>query len=99
MNLDEAFIEVWRQAMVENARTVHLDGESYAVKRTSRNRLRQIDFEFDGRKLRGLEQNPDTSSRWAQMAREGEKVMQFLSDGRYVAVVADGKVFTYSRAS
>jgi hypothetical protein len=29
------------------------------------------------------------------MAREGKKVMQFLDAGRYVAVVADGKMRTY----
>jgi len=30
------------------------------------------------------------------MARGGKKVMQFLKDGRYVAVVADGKVHLYA---
>jgi hypothetical protein len=30
-----------------------------------------------------------TKSRWAQMARLGKKVMQFLSEGRYVANVVD----------
>ena len=29
------------------------------------------------------------------MAREGAKVMQFLSGGRYVAVVSDGKIKHY----
>jgi hypothetical protein len=29
------------------------------------------------------------------MARSGKKVMQFLSDGRYVANVVDGKVNLY----
>jgi hypothetical protein len=43
----------------------------------------------------GLEQNPDTKSHWAQMARAGKKVMQFLSEGRYVANVVDGKVTLY----
>jgi hypothetical protein len=51
--------------------------------------------QFDGQVLRGLEQNPDTKSRWAKMAREGKKVMQFLDAGRYVAVVVDGKMKTY----
>jgi hypothetical protein len=32
------------------------------------------------------------------MARSGKKVMQFLEDGRYVAVVADGKVTMYGAA-
>jgi hypothetical protein len=51
-----------------------------------------VDFVFDGNKIRGLEQNPDTKSRWAEMARSGKKVVQFLSKGRYVANVVDGKV-------
>jgi hypothetical protein len=45
--------------------------------------------------IRGLEQNPDTKSRWAQLARARKKMMQFLSGGRYVAVVVDGKVTFY----
>jgi hypothetical protein len=53
--------------------------------------LREVDFVFDANKIRGLEQNPETKSRWAQMARSGARVMQFLSDGRYVANVVDGK--------
>jgi hypothetical protein len=31
------------------------------------------------------------------MARAGKKVMQFLSEGRYVANVVDGKVNLYGR--
>ncbi len=95
MTRDEALITVWRQALVGDAKTIDLDGRSYPVKRTSRHRLRQIDFIFDGEELRGLEQNPDTASRWARMAREGKKVMQFLAKGRYIAVVADGVVIKY----
>ena len=56
-----------------------------------------MDFVFDGNNIRGLEQNPDTKSRWAQMAHSGMKVMQFLSGGRYVANVVDGKVTLYGR--
>ena len=61
--------------------------------------MRQVDFEFDGNEIRGLEQNPDTKSSWAQMARSDKKVMQFLSEGRYVANVVDGKVNLYGRSS
>ena len=52
---------------------------------------------FDGNEIRGFEQNPNTDSRWAQLARSGKKVMQFLSESRYVANVADGKVTMYGR--
>jgi hypothetical protein len=31
------------------------------------------------------------------MARAGKKVMQFIHDGRYVAVVADGKITMYGK--
>ena len=51
---------------------------------------------FEWNEIRGLEQNPQTKSRWAQMARSGKKVMQFLSEGRSVANVVDGKVRLYS---
>jgi hypothetical protein len=61
--------------------------------------LRDVDFEFEGQMLRGLEQNPNTGSRWAELAREGKKVMQFLIDRQYVANVVDGKVQFYGRRS
>ena len=95
MSLDEALVEVWRQALVENSKVVKLNAESYSVRRTPKKGLRQVDFVFDGEEIRGLEQNPDTKSRWAQLARSGKKVMQFLSGGRYVANVVDGKVTRY----
>jgi hypothetical protein len=96
-NLEETLISVWRQALVEDARTVTLEGGSYLVRRTSRSKLREADFRFEEQRLRGLEQNPNTNSRWARLAREGKKVMQFLSDGRYIANVVDGKVQFYGR--
>jgi hypothetical protein len=91
-------ISVWRQALVEDAKTVTVEGASYAVRRTSRSKLREVDFRFEGQMLRGLEQNPNTNSRWARLAQEGKRVMQFLSDGRYVANVLDGKVQFYGRS-
>lgn len=97
-SLDETLISVWQQALVRNARSVKLGDLSFPVRRTSRLRLREVDFQFEGHKLRGLEQNPETASRWAQLARQGKKVMQFLDQRRYVAVVADGKVQFYGKA-
>jgi hypothetical protein len=95
MTLEEALSSVWRQALVEGTQEVVLDGQSFAVRRTPRKHLRQVDFQFEGQELRGLEQNPATSSRWAKLARQGHKVMQFLSEGRYVANVVDGKATLY----
>jgi|SRR5271166_2023695 len=97
LSFEEALIEVWRQALVENANVVEVGSERYPVRSTPKRRLRQVDFRFEGNEVRGLEQNPQTKSRWAQMARSGKKVMQFLSEGRYVANVVDGKANFYSR--
>ena len=96
MTLEEALLAVWRQALQENANIVELGGRRYPVQRTRRRRLRQVDFELDGQPLHGIEQNPDTKSRWAELARAGQKVMQFTSGGRYLANVADSKLTLYS---
>jgi hypothetical protein len=97
LSFEQALIDVWRQALVENADVVVLGKNRYPVRLTLKRRLREVDFVFDGNEIRGLEQNSETKSRWAQMARSGEKVMQFLSEGRYVANVVGGKVTMYSR--
>jgi hypothetical protein len=94
--LQEVLVSVWRQSLVDGAKSVEIDGKKYPVKTTAKRHLKQVDFQFDGHELRGLEQNPDTKSRWAMMARQGKKVMQFLDGGRYVAVVVDGKMKTYA---
>jgi hypothetical protein len=77
-SLEETLISVWQQAFGENAKSVPLENRSFPIRRTSRSKLREVDFQFEGHELRGLEQNPETSPRWAQLAREGKKVMQFL---------------------
>jgi hypothetical protein len=97
--LDDALRSVWRQALIEQKKVVTVGESSFSVRRTSKNRLAQVDFELQGFQFRGLEQNPQTTSRWAKMAREGARVMQFLRAGRYVGVVADGVVKHYSSKS
>jgi hypothetical protein len=98
-SLEETLIEVWRQAFTEDAKVVVLGNDRYPVVRTSRRKLREVDFLFEGKEIRGLEQNPDTKSRWAAMAKDGKQVMQFLVEGRYVANVVDGKVKLYGGRS
>jgi hypothetical protein len=95
-SLEGTLIEVWRQALVENTKVVELGTEHYPIRRTPKQALRQVDFIFDGDGIRGLEQNSDTKSRWAQMARSGRKVMQFLSEGRYIGNVVDSEATFYS---
>ena len=96
-SFEQTLIEVWRQALVEDAKVVVLGEEHFPIRVTPKRHLRQVDFVFDGNEIRGLEQNPGTNSRWAEMARFGKKVMQFLSEGRYVANVVDGKVTLHAR--
>lgn len=96
-SFEQTLIEVWRQALVENATVVKLEDHLDPVRRTPKRGLRQVDFVFDSHEIRGLEQNPETKSEWARLARSGKKVMQFLSEGRYVAVVVDGKMTLYGK--
>jgi len=99
MSLADTILAVWRQALAEGVDEVKLDGRHFPVRRTPKKLLRQVDFYFGDKAVRGLEQNPRTSSAWARLAREGHKVMQFLSEGRYIANVVDGKVTLYGRKS
>ncbi len=94
---EEIAITIWRQVLVENEAVVTLGGERYPVTRSRAEKLRQVVFDFNGESFIGIEQNPKTKSRWAAMARAGKKVMQFIQDGRYIAVVADGKVMLYGK--
>ena len=98
-SFEQALLDVWRQALVENADVVELCGKRYPVRITPLKGLRQVDFVFDGNDIRGLEQNPDTKSRWAMLARSGKKVMQFFSEGRYIANVVGGEVTSYGRGT
>jgi hypothetical protein len=93
----ETLIAAWRQALVDEADVVKLGSERYLVTRSKAKMLRQVSFTVDGNSMIGIEQNPKTKSRWAAIARSGKKVMQFIEDGRYVAVVADGKVTFYGK--
>jgi len=94
-SFESALLSVWQQSLVDKKKIVEIDGETYSVKQTAKSKLKQIDFRFGGRELLGLEQNPNTKSRWAKLAREGKKVMQFLEAGRYIAVVVDLKIQIY----
>jgi len=93
MIFEEAILTIYQQALVENLKMVTLGEETYSVRTTAKQKLKQVDFRFEGRELRGLEQNPNTKSRWAKMAREGKKTMQFLEGGKYVAVAVNGRVY------
>ncbi|HXZ43048.1 MAG TPA: hypothetical protein VEG68_20085, partial [Terriglobales bacterium] len=69
------------------------------VVRTSYQRLRTVRFDMNGRQYQAIEQNAEKPSRWAQLAREGHRVVQFrdVGTGKYVAVAVDGDVNEYGR--
>jgi hypothetical protein len=95
MNLDETLVSVWQQVLVEDSRMVELGGRLYRVTRTRSRGLRAVEFECEAHSITGIEQNPDTGSRWAALARTGQRVMQFSLDRRYFANVAEGKLLRY----
>ena len=93
--LGDTLIEVWRQVLVDERPWVELEGRQYRVEPTRSKRLRAVDFDYESLRLSGIEQNPDTSSNWAEEARQGKRVMQFTYQRRYVANVCEGKLLRY----
>src|SRR6516164_21152 len=53
-DLEAALLAVFDQAMVQNSRTVTVAGDTFPVRTTAKQKLKQIDFRFDGRDLRAL---------------------------------------------
>lgn len=96
-SLDRVLVAVWQQALEESADVVKLGSERYLVTRSKAKLLRQVSFDYERNSIVGIEQNPGTKSRLAQMARSSKKVMQFIQVGRYLAVVADGKLTLYGK--
>ena len=95
-SFEEVLVEVYKQLFSANADVVKIGTRRYPIQRSHKGHLRQVDFLFNGHEVRGIEQNPIASNRWAALVRSGRKVAQFLSDGRYVASVVDGKLTRFS---
>jgi hypothetical protein len=93
--LGETLISIWQQVLTERKSTVQIGPTQYPVGVSRSSRLRTVDFTYRRHRFAGIEQNPETSSRWATLAREGHRIMQFTCDGRYVANVCDGKLTRY----
>ena len=47
-SFERTMIEVWRQSLVGNAKTVELGTERFSVRSTLKRGLRQVDFVFGG---------------------------------------------------
>lgn len=93
--LGGALVEVWRQVLAEGAPALELEGQRRRIERTRSMGLRTVAFEFQGAVLEAIEQNPHTASRWAKLAQEGKRILQFRSRGRYVANVCEGILLRY----
>ena len=93
--LADTLISTWQQVLADHKSSVVIDGKEYSVSITRSSRLRAVEFPFHRRRFAGIEQNPATSSRWAGLAQEGQRIMQFSCDGRYVANVCEGKLTRY----
>lgn len=95
MTLAETLVTVWQQALAEEKSLVELEGKRYGVERTRAKKLRTVEFTYGAHRLAGIEQNPETQSRWAALARQGKRIMQFSCQGRYVGNVCEGKLARY----
>lgn len=95
MTLAETLVAVWQQALAEEKAVVHLESKGHPVERTRGKRLRTVEFAHGPHRLSGIEQNPATRSRWAALARQGRRIMQFSCRGRYVGNVCEGKLMRY----
>ena len=96
MTLGETLVSVWQQALADESATVTLESGAYGATRTRSRGLRIVEFEYEGRQLTGIEQNPETASKWAALARQCQRVMQLSAGGRYFANVAEGRLTRYS---
>jgi hypothetical protein len=95
MTLGETLISVWQQSLADGKEEVQLAGESFPVTVFRAKKLRSVEFRYGELYIMGIEQNPNTGSRWAALARQGNRIMQFHCKGRYVANVCEGKLLRY----
>ena len=95
MTLGETLISVWQQSLADGQERVDLGEGSYPVTMFRAKKLRSVEFSYGDLRIIGIEQNPATGSRWAALAREGNRIMQFRCKGRYVANVCEGKLLRY----
>lgn len=95
MTLGETLIEVWRQALVEDRAAVEIQGKRLPVTRTRSKALRTVSVAHGEHRIECIEQNPETKSRWAALARDGKKIMQFRVRGKYIGNVCEGTLMRY----
>lgn len=95
MSLGEVLESIGPQALAEGYAEVIVSGQTYWVGRTQNRRLRTVRFVYEEHRIDGIEENPEKTSRWARLAREGTRVMQFPCRNHYFANVCEGKLTRY----
>jgi hypothetical protein len=93
--LGDVLIAVWRQIFAFGVADVIVGRRRFPAGFTKTQHLRTVDVPYGRYRLFGIEQNPRTSSRWAKLARQGKRIMQFSYRGRYVANVCEGELYRY----
>ena len=78
ISLEETLTDLWRQVLVEYADVVVLGTKRFPIRLTPKRRLREVDFEFEGNAIRGLEQPRNEIPVGANGAgrREGDAIPQ-----------------------
>src|SRR5207302_1311780 len=97
MTLGETLTAVWQQALADEKPFVELEGKRCRVEKTSGKRLRTVSFDYGAHRMIGIEQNPRTASRWAEMARQGQRIMQVQLPGTVRRQRQRGQAGTLSR--
>jgi len=95
MTLGDLMVRLSQQVLVDGLDEVEVEGRGCRVGRTRGQGLRIVSFVYQGFAIDGIEQNPEKTSRWAQLAREGHRIMQFRFDRRFVGNVCDGRLLRY----
>jgi hypothetical protein len=95
MTLAETLVAVWQQMLAEEREAVRAGERSYGVGRTRGRGLRTVEFEYGDWRLTGIEQNPEKTSRWAMLARQGKRIVQFKHGARFIGNVCDGRLTRY----
>lgn len=88
-------LAVWHQIFAHGVADVTVGRRRFPAGFTQRQHLRTVEIPYGRYRLFGIEQNPRTSSRWAKLARQGKRIMQFSYKGRYVANVCEGELYKY----
>ncbi len=75
------------EGIFSDKKTFEIEDKKYTVNILLKSGLRYVDLGG----FRFIEQNPDKSSKWAQMAREGKQIIWVFKGGTYYARVVEGK--------